>query len=71
MKGSKTHVTKRGGRGQRWGTVGVKRAAVVLAWVSKDKLVLIKGRAAGQGMSVSRYINYLLSQDVGPGYDAS
>lgn len=71
MKRKATHVTKRIGKGQPWGTVGVDRQAMVAAVVSPEKADLVKGRAKGQGMTVSNYINHLLLKDIGPGYDAS
>ena len=66
-----SHVTKRVGRGQEWGTVGLDRGASLQAWVSIEKRDLVKSKAKSRGMTVSKYINRLVAEDIGAGYDAS
>jgi hypothetical protein len=64
-------ITKRIGKGQQWGTIGLKRTKIICAKVSTDKLTLAQYRARGLGMTVSNYLNHLLAQDIGPGYNAA
>lgn len=71
MKGSKTHVTKRVGKGQRWGTIGIERGVSISTWVSRDRAELVRTKALGMGMTKSMYIDHLIAQDQGDGYVAS
>jgi hypothetical protein len=62
-------ANKRIGLGQKWGTIGVKRKTTIGAAVSHEKAKLAQYRAKGLGLTVSAYLNLLLSNDIGPGYD--
>lgn len=52
---------RRSERGQKWGTVGVKNSTCVGIYMTKGKRDQIKKLAAKHRMTVSAYVNFVLS----------